>query len=197
MQDLLEKLRSEPFEAATCQQDFLELAQLECWAFLKETLRFDESLPVSESKLRLTSLIDLAVRFLQPTEYISSLVKSLVSDLGYTYEELEGRFLENLRLDKNWRLESDLIYKIYESFEKLECKIAGLTRVCFLLEKNGYFGVDLPSYYESLLRLNPASKEALRFFKVFFLQEGRYKEAKVVTQKLVEVHENPFARADS
>ena len=80
-------------------------------------------------------------------------------------------------------------------FENKSCKTRSLTRACFLLEKNGYFGVDLPNYYATLLRLEPSSREALRFFKVFFLQEGKYREAKKVIEKLVETLANPAAKA--
>ena len=195
MQEKIAKLRSEPFVAANSKKDLLALAELECWGALEEILSFDVEQSPEENKHRLLLLAQLAVEFRVSSESISAPLLELVTKFKLSYAELEISILEGLRLERSWKLESDLLFDLYESFELHDCKVRSLTRVCFLLEKNGYFGVDLPNYYESLLRLEPSSKEALRFFKVFFLQENRFTEAKIVSEKLIDSLENSYAKA--
>lgn len=195
MHALIEKLRSEPFEVANRRKDLAELAGLECWTALKAILAPGESLSAEENKSRSYLLVDLAIEYLQPLDFFFDTTVFLAQDLKVPYSDIEQHILQKLRLVKKWRLEADLLYKLYSYFHNHTCKTKSLTRACFLLEKNGYFGVDLPNYYETLLRLEPTSKEALRFFKVYFLQEGKYKEAKRVIEKLIQTLESPIAKA--
>ncbi len=195
MQEHIERLRSESFEAATEQNSFVELAELECWSALEEILQFNPDLSVTENKSRQLTLLLLSIEFRMPTDFIQAPLLTLVSKTQMSYDEVETSVLEKLRLSRSWKLESDLLHAVYESFAEHQSQVKSLERVCFLLEKNGYAGIDLPKYYESLLRLSPSSKQALNFFKVFFLQEKRYKEAKAVSERLIGSLGSPVAKA--
>jgi tetratricopeptide (TPR) repeat protein len=84
--------------------------------------------------------------------------------------------------------------RILGSFSKPSQQALLLERLALIYEKKIFLDDDVDAVYAKLIEVDPNNIKALKFYKFFYMQTSRFREAAAQLEKLLRVMPNPFER---
>lgn len=112
----------------------------------------------------------------------------LVNDTGIDYPAFCRDALSRIVEPEDFTTEGAILQAVKESFDEEGDRVLCLERLCLIYEKKKYNEALLHDCYQQLISVDPGNMKALKFFKMFHIQNHDF-------EKVIDVLESMF-RAD-
>lgn len=169
----------------------MQLAQLLQW-------RIDTAQPNSESQfadyLKLLSTLYLGLERFDDFLEVS---KKCVMNVDISFNQFKLYVAEDILGAENYNEQNQLYRTVLDCFSHSADKVLCLERLSLIYEKKLFLESEVEPVFRKILDIDPYNIKALRFYKLWYTQGMRWKDAAEQLEKIIVASNNPHEKQRS
>lgn len=169
------------------------LAKFECWEPAVRLL--EQQIAASPGTLEFAiALVDTFLNGLGDSNRAESLMVGLIRSERLTYPRWHDDVLSQVVPMGDFSRDAQFCERVWAEFGDLKDRVLCLEHLCWLLEKKVLNEGKLHTFYERLLKTDPANTKALRFFKMVHTQGQDWDGVARILERLVALDQRKIYR---
>jgi hypothetical protein len=127
------------------------------------------------------------------SEFVYS-AKKCISSLSLSFPTVRLHIAEEILGSENFEEQGQFYRNVLDSIPQTAQKVLLLERLALIYEKKLFRESDVEPVYRQILGIDPYNVKALRFFKLWYAQLGKWEEAAQQLSTLIVASKNPHER---
>ena len=160
------------------------LIDYECWDSLFKLL---DTHPADDRELFLYNqklAIRIHMEYLNDTkasiEWLNKIITNHQVEFGFIWEEVRCWMAEDSQS------QAMVLLAIWEKFNKLDCRVKCLEKLCSVYEKKLADDEQTLKHYRILINIDPSNVRALKYFKAMYTYNFQWDQAIATTKKIIQ-----------